>query len=123
MTAQIFCYGATFRMGVLIPNCSKDIMVKGQNVPHFSKMSGDKMRNGTSNIFQILGDIQKQQLLVQSQYNSRVGISFQDHHTFNTSTDNGDSKQVNPVYVNALPMQKLDLQHLVHMSTSHHLRF
>ena len=24
--------------------------------------------------------------------NSRVGISFQDHHTLNTSNDNGDSK-------------------------------
>ena len=29
---------------------------------------------------------------VQFQYNSRVGISFQDHHTLHTSTDNGDSK-------------------------------
>ena len=93
-------YGTTFRMGVLIPNYPKDIMVKEKNVPHFSKMIRDKMRNGTmngtsngtSNVFQILGDIQKQQLTVQSQYNSRVGISFQDHHTINTSTDDGNSK-------------------------------
>ena len=89
-------YGATFRMGVLIPNYPKDIVVKGENVPHFSKMSQDKMRNGTtngtSNVFQILGDIRKQQLTVQSQYNSRVGISFQDHHTLNTSTNDGNSK-------------------------------
>ena len=35
--------------------------MEGENVPHFSKMSGDKMRapNGPSNVFRILGDIQK----------------------------------------------------------------
>ena len=45
---------------VLIPNYPKD-MVVGENVPHFSKISGDKMRapNGPSNVFQILGDIWK----------------------------------------------------------------
>ena len=48
-------------MGVLLPNYSKDMVVEGENVPHFSKMSGDKMRasNGLSNVFQILGEIWK----------------------------------------------------------------
>ena len=48
-------------MGVLLPNYPRDMVIQGENVPHFSKMSGDKMRapNGTSNVFQILGDIQK----------------------------------------------------------------
>ena len=70
------------------------MVINGDNVPLFDKMSGDKMRepNGTSNVFQILCDIWKQQLTVQSQYNSRVGISFQDHHTLKTSTDEGNSK-------------------------------
>ena len=75
---NLLSYGATFRMGVLIPNYPKDIVVEGENVPHFSKRSGDNTRNSTSNgtststsnMFQILGDIQKQQLAVQSQYNS-----------------------------------------------------
>ena len=57
-------------MGVRIPNYPKDIMVKGENVPNFSKMSRDKMRNGTTNgtlnVFQILGDIWKQQVTVLS---------------------------------------------------------
>ena len=55
-------YGATFRMAVLLPNYPRDMVVKGENVPHFNKMSGDKMRapNGLSNVFQILGDIQEQ---------------------------------------------------------------
>ena len=30
-------YSATFRMGVLLPKYFKDIMVKGETVPHFSK--------------------------------------------------------------------------------------
>ena len=39
----------------------KDMVIEGENVPYFSKMSGDKMRapNGPSNVFQILGDIWK----------------------------------------------------------------
>ena len=61
-------------MGVRIPNYPKDIMVKGENVPNFSKMSRDKMRNGTTNgtlngtlnVFQILDDIWKQQVTVLS---------------------------------------------------------
>ena len=54
-------HGATFRMGVLLPNYPRDMVIEGENVPHFSKMSGDKMRapNGPSNVFQILGDIRK----------------------------------------------------------------
>ena len=46
---NLLSYGATFRMGVLIPNYPKDIVMKGENVPHFSKMSGDKKRNGAAN--------------------------------------------------------------------------
>ena len=58
---NLLSHGATFRMGVLLPNNPKDMFIEGENVPHFSKMSGDKIRtpNGTSNVFQILGNIQK----------------------------------------------------------------
>ena len=59
---NLLSYGATFRMGVLLPNYPKDIMVKGENGPHFSKMrngtSNDTL-NSTSNVFQILDDIWK----------------------------------------------------------------
>ena len=67
---NLLSYGGTFRLDVLLPNYLQDIVVKGENVPHFGKMSGDKVRapNGTSNVFQILDDIWKQQLAVQSQY-------------------------------------------------------
>ena len=42
---NLLSHGATFRMGVLLPNYPKDMVVEGENVP--------------SNVFQILGDIQK----------------------------------------------------------------
>ena len=42
-------YGATFRMGVLLQNYPQEIVVKGDNVPHFSKMNRGKTGNGTSN--------------------------------------------------------------------------
>ena len=77
---NLLSYGATFRMGVLIPIYPEEIVVKGENVPLFSKMSQGKIGNGTSNtisyvntgnntvsgtsnsiakVFQILNDIWK----------------------------------------------------------------
>ena len=46
---NLLSYGATFRMGVLLPNYPQEIIVKGDNVPHFSKMNGGKTENGTPN--------------------------------------------------------------------------
>ena len=56
---NLFCHGATIRMGVLLPNYPKSMIVQGENVPHFEKMSGDKMREPTSppNVFQILNQL------------------------------------------------------------------
>ena len=96
---NLLSYGATFRMGVLLPNYPQEIVVKGDNVPHFSKMNGSKTGNGTLNgttnstsnsisyvntgngtvsgtpssvwyVFQILNDIWKRQSAVQCQYDS-----------------------------------------------------
>ena len=112
---SLLSYGATFRMGVLIPNYPKDIMVKGENVPHFSKMREAKRNgtsNGTSNVFQILGNIWKQQLAVQSQYNSStIPIVPELATPFRTTTSSAPAlmmaaaKQVDPVHMNALTMQ------------------
>ena len=65
---DLLSYGVTYRMGVLLPNYPQDMVVKGENVPYFSKMSGNQMRapTGQTYVFQILGDIWKQQA-VQSQ--------------------------------------------------------
>ena len=96
---NLLSYSATFRMGVLLPNYPQEIVVKGENVPHFSKMNGGKTGHGTSNstsngtlnsisyvntgngtvsgtlngmsnVFQILNEIQKRQRAVQCHYDS-----------------------------------------------------
>ena len=98
-------------MGVLLSNYPKDIMVKGENVPHFSKMSGGNTRNGTSNstlnVFQILNGIQKRQRAVQSQNNSSTISTVPElaspSRTTTPSTPApmmATANQANPVHVN-----------------------
>ena len=48
---NLLSYGATFRMGVILPNYPEENIVKGENVPNF------KVNTGTSNVFQILQDL------------------------------------------------------------------
>ena len=50
---NLLSYGATFRMGVLLPNYPEENIVKGENVPNFKVNTS----GGTSsNVFQILQD-------------------------------------------------------------------
>ena len=46
---NLLSYGATFRMDVLLPNYPQEIVVKGDNVAHYSKMNGGKTGNSTPN--------------------------------------------------------------------------
>ena len=41
-------YGTTFRMGVLLPNYPEENVVKGYNVPNFSKVNEGRTGNGTA---------------------------------------------------------------------------
>ena len=50
---NLLSHGATFRMGVLLPNYLEENVVKGKNVPN-SKISTS---TGSSNVFQILQDL------------------------------------------------------------------
>ena len=56
---NLVSHGATFRMDVLLPNYLKSMVIEREIVPHFQKMSGDKMRapTGPSNVFQILNQL------------------------------------------------------------------
>ena len=82
---NLLSHEATFRMGVLLPNYPKSMVVEGENVPHFKKMSGDKMRvpTGPSNIFQIERHMKVTtgNTCSRSVQKSRETSSFQDHHT------------------------------------------
>ena len=51
---NLLSHGATFRMGVLLPNYPEENVVKGENVPYFKI-------NTSSNVFQILQDLQLKQ--------------------------------------------------------------
>ena len=96
-------------MGVLLPNYPKDMVVEGENVLHFHKMSGDKVRapNGPSNVFQILGDIQKIQQAIHNQCKNPESES-----PFRTTTPSENtammtvtSKQAKPVHAHTFPVQ------------------
>ena len=54
---NLLSHGATFRMGVLLPNYPEENVVKGENVPNF-KISTS---TGLSNVFQILQDLHLKQ--------------------------------------------------------------
>ena len=120
-------------MGVLLPNYPEENVVKGDNVPNFSKMNGGttgigtshSMQNGisyvntgnstldgTSNMFQILNDIQKRQRAIQCQYDSSTVPTAPEKETpFRTTTPSTPTmtamaaKQVDSVHVHTLPVQ------------------
>ena len=52
--------GATFRMGVLLPNYPEENVVKGENVPNFKINTST---DTSSNVFQILQDLWSETLL------------------------------------------------------------
>ena len=139
--SNLLSYGATFRMGVLLPNYPEENVVKGDNVPNFSKVNEGRTGNGTahstshstqhgisyankgnstgngtldrtdctSNIFQILNNIQKRQRAIQCQYNSSMVPTVPEMETpFRTTTPSAPAttaKQVDSVHVHALPVQ------------------
>ena len=72
-------------MGVLLPNYPQEIVIKGDNVPHFSKMNGGKTGNGTLNGMP---------------NGTSNGISY-----VNTGNSTASSTLANQVHVNALPVQ------------------
>ena len=55
---NLLSHGATFRMGVLLPNYPEENVVKGENVPNFKFGTSAGISTGTSsNVFQILQDL------------------------------------------------------------------
>ena len=114
----------------MLPDYPKDMVVEEEKVPHFQKMSGDKMRAPTSqlHVFQILNQLQKQQQAVDWSENPVQSISFRTTTPSKSASmmmtetqENNSIKQVQAFPVNNAA--QVDLQHLVHMSASHQSRY
>ena len=56
---NLLSYGATFRMGVLLPNYPEENVVRGENVPNFKINTSEG--TSASNVFQILQDLRLKQ--------------------------------------------------------------
>ena len=113
---NLLSHGATFRMGVLLPNYPEENVVKGENVPNFKLNTSTSTTTGTSplNVFQILQDLQLKQYQGKFHSYPMQSDSKMFHSTenmaqlttsFRTTTPskatNGrmTTKQVNPVQV------------------------
>ena len=108
---NLLSYGATFRMGVLLPNYPEEKIVKGENVPNFKMNTGTS--DGTSNVFQILQDLQQKQY----QYNSNtvpnmvhttnIAQMAQPETSSRTTTPSAPAmtKQVDPVHLHKYTSQ------------------
>ena len=56
---NLLSYGATFRMGVLLPNYPEENVLRGENVPNFKVNTSEG--TSASNVFQILKSLQLKQ--------------------------------------------------------------
>ena len=93
---NLLSYGATFRMGVLLPNYPEENLVRGENVPNFKI----NISEGTSsNVFQILQDLHLKQ------YQNRChSITMQGNsNTFHTVPHNTVQNRHNWLLLSGLP--------------------
>ena len=84
---SLLSHGATFRMGVLLPNYPEENVVKscGENVPNFKYHTSTSTSTGTSsNVFQILQDLQLKQY--QENHPDPLQNEFRTSHTSTHST-------------------------------------
>ena len=84
---NLFSHGATFRMGVLLPNYPDENVVRGcgENVPDFKFSTSTSTSTGTSsNAFQILQDLQLKQY--QESHPDSMQIESRTFHTNTHST-------------------------------------
>ena len=84
---NLLSHGATFRMGVLLPNYPEENVVKGcgENVPNFKLSTSTSTSTGTSsNVFQILQDLRLKQY--QENHPDSMQIESRTSHTNTHST-------------------------------------
>ena len=81
---NLLSYGATFRMGVLLPNYPEENVVRGENVPNFKINTSE---GTSSNVFQILQDLRLKQY--QEQYHLSTmhidsNVSYDQYNQYST---------------------------------------
>ena len=127
---NLLSYGATFRMGVLLPNYPEENVVRGENVLNFKVNTSE---GTSSNVFQILQDLQLKQYQNQCYLNT-VPSTSKTFHTADTAqnmaqpvasfrtttpstamTSTMTTKQVNPVHVHQDTSHKAPLGHCAHV--------
>ena len=78
---NLLSYGATFRMGILLPNYPEENVVRGENVPNFKINTSE---GTSSNVFQILQDLHLKQYQDRCHSNT-MHIDSKMFHTTNTT--------------------------------------
>ena len=126
-------YGATFRMGVLLPNYPEENVVRGENVPNFKVNTSE---GTSSNVFQILQDLHLKQYQDRCHSNTmhsnsktfyttittntiqnmaQLAISFRTTTPSTAMTGKMTIKQVNPVHTHPDTSCKEPLGHCIHV--------
>ena len=122
---NLLSYGATFRMGVLLPNYPEEHVVRGENVPNFKVNTSEG--TSASNVFQILQDLHLKQYQEQCHSNTmhsnsktfhttntiqnmaQPAISFRTTTSSTAMTGTMTTKHVNPVHVHPDTSRKTPL--------------
>ena len=127
--------GATFRMGVVLPNYPEENIVRGENVPNFKVITSE---GTSSNVFQILQDLHLKQYQDMCHSNTMQNDSRMFHtvpqNTSNTvqnmvqpatsfrtttpstaMTGNMTTKQVNSVHIHPDTSREAPLGHCTHV--------
>ena len=86
---NLLSHGATFRMGVLLPNYLEENVVKGENVPNFKFNTSTGTTTGTSsNVFQILQDLRLKQYQESQPDSMQIELTMSDTNTHSIFTEN-----------------------------------
>ena len=129
---NLLSYGATFRMGVLLPNYPEKNVVRGENVPNFKVNTSE---GTSSNVFQILQDLRLKEYQDQCHSNTmhnnlktfqttnktqikqmaQLVASFRTTTPSIATTGTMTTKQVNPVHVHPDTSCKAPLGHCAYV--------
>ena len=131
---NLLSYGATFRMGVLLPNYPEEYVVRGENLPNFKINTSE---GTSSNIFQILQDTCLRQNTIPYSTTNTIQNTVPHSTTnvmqntaqlatsFRTTTPSTamtgtkmTTKQINPVHIHPDTSHKAPLGHCTHVHQS-----